>query len=371
VIILIFDNFLICLPGKRGGGNNKVITVCSIPTPPVKWLRYTLTEATLDTTVDLSPIILLHYILRKAPLSIYRTRAFCIVTTAATTATPATTATTATTAFIMSGKRKRSTINYNEQKLANEFDIKGETMKSVKTSKNKMTTAQRERIKEGKKPYRGNEGNKTAPTATELSERMPLPTRNKHNELVFTDYPEFRPNLTPAEVLERGSFGGTYFRPITSAVTGLSYKSKDVLKEFPREWIKNLPKNMVISRTYDKSINMYNVKCGGSLDMWEGSGWISNIDPYGWFQWYCRFYLGRRSTDDLRQIKRANGVCGIKGRFRNQLIGKCARSGTTYDDVKISPVIRQALQHWGYVLTERDANKYVKLKGLPKLKKSK
>ena len=132
--------------------------------------------------------------------------------------------------------------------------------------------------------------------------------------------------------------------------------------------------------------------------MWETSGWIADIDPYGWFQWqvfffrcsflifghrsfffssgctnlfhtrYCRFYLGRRSSDDSRQIKRANGVCGIKGRFRNQLIGKCARGGTTFDDVRISPVIRQALQHWGYVLTKRDADKYVKLKGLPKLK---
>ena len=80
-----------------------------------------------------------------------------------------------------------------------------------------------------------------------------------------------------------------------------------------------------------------------------------------------RFYLGRRSTDDEGRSSWV-GVRGVKGRFRNQLIGKCARGGTSFDDERISPVIRQALQHWGYVLTKRDADKYVKLKKLPKLK---
>merc|ERR1711865_447177 len=115
-------------------------------------------------------------------------------------------------------------------------------------------------------------------------------------------------------------------------------------------------------------VNMYGVKCGGSLDMWESSGWMSTIDPYGWFQWYCRFYLGRRSTDDERQIARGLGCCGPKGRFRNQLIGKIARSGATLNDHGISPVIRQSLLHWGYVLTQRDAASYCKLKGLPAIK---
>lgn len=196
-----------------------------------------------------------------------------------------------------------------------------------------------------------------------------VPKRNKHNELVFSDFKEFRPNLTPAEVMQRGSFGGTYWRPIYSGVTG--QKLSGQWKEFPKSWYKGLSVKEELTRSwnnYSKSTNRYGVKCGGTLDMWESSGWISTEDPYGWYQWYCRFYLGRRTSDDARQIKRWSGVCGKKGRFRNNLIGKCARGGTTFDDASISPVIRQSLQHWGYVLTKRDADAYIKLKGLPPLK---
>ena len=116
--------------------------------------------------------------------------------------------------------------------------------------------------------------------------------------------------------------------------------------------------------SYDPSVNKFGVKCGGSLDMWETSGWISALDPYGWFQWYCRFYLGRRSTDDERQIARALGVMGPKGRFRNQLIGKCSAAGAAFDDPNISPVIRQSLQHWGYHLTQADADAYCRKKSI-------
>tara|TARA_B100000795_G_scaffold255141_1_gene226574 strand:- start:272 stop:1108 length:837 start_codon:yes stop_codon:yes gene_type:complete len=277
----------------------------------------------------------------------------------------------------MPGKRKRSKVNYNESKLAGAFDINGKSSKSTKrssssssSSSSKTPTAILEVRQSGKQAYRPGEANKKGPSVEVLqSDAMPVPKRNSKNELVFKDHPEFKPNLTPFEVLERGSFGGTYYRPITSAVTGISYKSKDVLSEYPKEWFNGIDKKtMVTNSKYDKAVNKYAVKCGGSLDMWESSGWIADSDPYGWFQWYCRFYLGRRSTDDARQIKRQMGVCGIKGRFRNQLIGKCARGGKTFDDITISPVIRQALQHWGYVLTRYDADKYVKLKKLPKLR---
>jgi len=172
--------------------------------------------------------------------------------------------------------------------------------------------------------------------------------------------------------MQLGAFGGTYWRPIYSSVTGKKYK--DQHKEFPDSWFEGLTKSNHLTRAwhnYDPVVNKNGVKCGGDLDMWESSGWISSLDPYGWFQWYCRFFLGRRSTDDKRQISRWAGVTSKKGRFRNQLIGRCARGGTSHDDRSISPVIRQTLLHWGYILTEHDAKEYVKLKRLPKLKSPK
>jgi len=165
---------------------------------------------------------------------------------------------------------------------------------------------------------------------------------------------DFHPNRTPEEVLRAGSFGGTYFRPITSAVTNVKYTSSSVLKDTVKpEWISGLDQpSMLISPTYQKSINNFGVKCGGSLGMWESSGWIADSDPYGWFQWYCRFYSGRRSSDDARQMSRWCKSAGLKGRFRSQLCNKIIAAGTTAGDVKISPVIRQTLLHWGLEVTE-------------------
>lgn len=199
----------------------------------------------------------------------------------------------------------------------------------------------------------------------------PLPKRDKEGYLHFPDYPDFCPNLTPKEVLHRGSFGGTYFRDINSSVLGKRLRGRDAIAELPKEWFEGLNlKYLACSQVYDPSVNKYGVRCGGGLDMWENSGWIDGQDPYGWFQWYCHFYLGRRTSDDDRQISRGKGVIGAKGRWRNNLIGKIARGGKAFDDYNVSPVIRQALQHWGYVLTEKDAKAYVQLKGLPPLRKA-
>ena len=155
----------------------------------------------------------------------------------------------------------------------------------------------------------------------------PIPKRNSKRVVIFPDAKEFSPNMTPMEVLQAGSFGGTYFRPIKSAVTGLKYDK--MWNELPQEWLEGWcfpiicsikiyswlyylgnhlkcaiflmlefligldKKRVVYSSLYDESVNTYKVKCGGSLDMWEQSGWIIEQDPYGWFMWYCRFYLGR------------------------------------------------------------------------------
>lgn len=120
-----------------------------------------------------------------------------------------------------------------------------------------------------------------------IDERMAIPGRNNKGELVFDDYPYFMPNLTPKEILQMGSFGGTYFRPITSKVTGESYSN--VWKELPPDWLEGLDiKTQIASPKYNKSLNRYKETCGGDLEMWESSGWITKIDPYGWFMWYCR-----------------------------------------------------------------------------------
>ena len=188
-----------------------------------------------------------------------------------------------------------------------------------------------------------------------------IPKRNKYGELVFKDFPDFRPNLTPKEVIQSGSFGGTYFRPILSGITGKYYK--DVWKEFPSDWFDGLDvEKYVTSIKVLKDVNKYKVKMGGNLDMWESSGWITKIDPYGWFQWYCRFYLGRRTSDDERQIKRWLKSSGYNGRFRITLIQSIIRAKTKYNDYQTKQVIRQGLLHWAYELTKKDFYNYIKTK---------
>lgn len=139
-----------------------------------------------------------------------------------------------------------------------------------------------------------------------------LPTRSATNTLVFEDFPSFSPNLSPKEILQLGSFGGTYFRTIHSSITGKTYS--DAHKEFPADWFAGLDiAKAITAKVYVKAHNTYKIDCGGGLDMWEESGWIRDIDPFGWFQWYCRFYLGRRSDDDERQVARGLGVFGPTG----------------------------------------------------------
>lgn len=176
---------------------------------------------------------------------------------------------------------------------------------------------------------------------------------------------DFKPNRTPEEVLRSGSFGGTYYRPIASAVTNVRYTAAEVLKDsVDPSWIEGLNKaKMITSSTYRKEVNKYGVKCGGSLGMWESSGWISDSDPYGWFQWYCRFFQGRRCSDDARQISRWLRSAGPKGRFRSQLCNKILAARTSHDDANISPVVRQTLLHWGLEITPQVLEKHRKRVG--------
>ena len=103
---------------------------------------------------------------------------------------------------------------------------------------------------------------------------------------------------------------------------------------------------------------------GQTLEQWEDSGWMEPCDPFGWFQWYCRFYMGRRCYDDARQLGRAKRCFGPTGRWRNRLAKMVNDAGTKHNNTTISPVIRQTLQHWGYRLTKKEYIDYCEWKGL-------
>ena len=147
---------------------------------------------------------------------------------------------------------------------------------------------------------------------------------------------EFRPNISPIDVIKKGAFGGTYFRDIYSNVIGKFYKNS--WKEFKE--LKNIDKKYYFSDFYDAKLNYYGVEVGTSLRFWENKGWLNKIDPYGWFQWYFRYSKGRRSEDDERQINRwkiiANRFDGILKKLNSK--GKDSKK------------IRQILLHWCYEL---------------------
>jgi hypothetical protein len=140
----------------------------------------------------------------------------------------------------------------------------------------------------------------------------------------FEDYERFKPSLTPDAVMHLGAFGGTYFRPIYSKITKKQYV--DEYKKY--NLFNNLQNSKLCCSKYDIQKNLFKVKCGTSLEYWESKNWIKEIDPYGWFQWYCNFYSGRRCYDDERQIKR------------------WIRRYNLYLKRKKTSVIRQVWLHW-------------------------
>lgn len=179
--------------------------------------------------------------------------------------------------------------------------------------------------------------------------------KRRNGHLHFSDYPEFQPNLTPREMFKMGSFGGTYWRPIHSKITGRDYKN--VHKKYP--WWNGIPESQLSSPDYDIQKNKYKCRVGTSLEFWEGKNWITKYNPYGWVHWYCDFCMGRRSPDDQRQINRWKGLASSRGRFRKFLVTQIVKKRGTWDDHEISPKIRQVLQHWAYKLSKSDFNKEI------------
>lgn len=189
---------------------------------------------------------------------------------------------------------------------------------------------------------------------------MKQPRRLKNGTYIFKGYPKFTPNLNPKEIFQLGSFGGTYWRPIFSSV--IKDKLFNQHLKYPKNWWKDIPDTYLINNwnDYDKSINKYNKKVGSTLKDWEEKKWITKNHPYGWVQWYCDFFQGLRCSDDERQIARWSGLAGPNGRFRKWLVTLILKKAGSFDDITISPAIRQTLQHWGYVLTKSDFKKEVK-----------
>ena len=157
----------------------------------------------------------------------------------------------------------------------------------------------------------------------------------------------FGVNKSPEQIINEGAFCGTYFRDIYSRVNNKWYRNS--WKEF--KFLNNIDKKLYASNYYDAKVNKYGIKCGTSLRFWENKGWIKEQDPYGWFQWYCRYWLGKRTSDDERKIKRWNAIVN---RFKEVLVKMIKEKGTKFDDYSVSPKIRQVLLHWGYELVESD-----------------
>lgn len=134
--------------------------------------------------------------------------------------------------------------------------------------------------------------------------------------------PSFKPELTPKEMLELGVFGGKYMT--------------DCQAEFPAEWFNRA---RLCSQKHDPTLNFFGVNASQSLSVWRQKGWIHPDDPRGWFQWYCRYFMGRRHEDDQRQIKRWRAMARHISQIRKNCFSRdwdCRRKQ------------RQAVLHWAY-----------------------
>lgn len=136
---------------------------------------------------------------------------------------------------------------------------------------------------------------------------------------------QFNPDLTPKQMLRLGVFGGVYMR--------------DCTKEFPADWFTHAKFQKKDSYKHDPTLNAFGTNASQPLSLWREKGWIYKDDPRGWFQWYCRYYMGRRCPDDERQIKR---WIAMKRHVAQVQKHCCKGDGTCHRKQ------RQALLHWAY-----------------------
>ncbi len=135
--------------------------------------------------------------------------------------------------------------------------------------------------------------------------------------------PSFKPDFTPKQMLKMGVFGGKYMT--------------DCRNEFPSDWYKNAK---LCPERHDPELNYFGINASKPLSYWIEKGWIYHQDPRGWFQWYCRYYMGRRlAIEDERQIARWKAMT----RHIAQVKLNCDKG-----DISCRPKQRQALLHWAY-----------------------
>lgn len=143
------------------------------------------------------------------------------------------------------------------------------------------------------------------PITVRVSDSMQHSYQYERTEPVGKNFDSlFKPDLTPKEMLGLGVFGGKYMT--------------DCIDEFPKSWFINAK---LSPKKKDKELNYFRVEASQSLAVWKAKGWLYKDDPRGWFQWYCRYYMGRRiDTEDTRQIKRwrmmVRHVAQIRNKYR-------------------------------------------------------
>lgn len=136
-------------------------------------------------------------------------------------------------------------------------------------------------------------------------------------------HPEFNPELTPKQMLSIGVFGGKYMT--------------DCANEFPKDWYKDAK---LCKEKHDETINYFGINASQPLAVWRKNGWIHEEDPRGWFQWYCRYYMGRRIPfEDERQIKRWKS-------YRRHLVQ--VKKNCPKGVFECRKKQKQSLLHWAY-----------------------
>ena len=164
----------------------------------------------------------------------------------------------------------------------------------------------------------------THPTEITVNDRMQQGYRYTRTARMGRDFAEdFQPELTPQEMLHLGIFCGKYLT--------------DCRDEFPESWFKGAK---LAKDKPDCSLNYFGIRASVPLSVWQQKGWIHPDDPRGWFQWYCRYYSGRRMpAEDKRQIARWRA-------FRRHAAQ--VRKNCEPGDPFCRPKQRQALLHWAY-----------------------